>query len=70
MTGPRRLPTGWHATAPTARAEAGGERLVLDDEPQPGPGVRLNRAQRRAAARALRKAAASTVGLPRPGAGR
>lgn len=52
MTGPSRLPAGWHATTPRQRAVT-TERVVADDAPDPASPA--NRAQRRAAARALRR---------------
>lgn len=51
MTGPSRLPAGWHATTPRLRAVT-TERVVADDAPDPAPPT--NRAERRIAARALR----------------
>lgn len=54
MTGPSRLPHGWHGREPRAQQTTNGEQLVADDAPDPEP--QPNRAARRAAARALRKA--------------
>lgn len=53
MTGPRRLPAGWHAAPPELRATDPVERVVDDDAPDPAPA--LNRADRRRLARALKK---------------
>lgn len=53
MTGPSRLPAGWHARTPLLRVTATDERVVEDDAPDPEP--LPSRAARRAAARALRK---------------
>ncbi|EFE74546.1 hypothetical protein P376_5547 [Streptomyces sp. HCCB10043] len=53
MTGPSRLPHGWHAREPRAQAVTTGEAVIEDDAPDPEP--LPNRAARRAAARALRK---------------
>ncbi|MFE5895854.1 hypothetical protein ACFQ67_00235 [Streptomyces sp. NPDC056488] len=54
VTGPntRHLPKGWHDAGPTLATLTTQERVVLDEEP-PGPERRLNRAERRAATRAL-----------------
>ncbi|MFF9690260.1 hypothetical protein [Streptomyces sp. NPDC014623] len=53
MTGPSRLPHGWHAREPRVQATSTGEQIVADDAPDPAPPP--NRAARRATARALRK---------------
>lgn len=53
MTGPSRLPHGWHAREPRLQATNTAEVVVEDDAPDPEPPP--NRAARRAAARALRK---------------
>lgn len=53
MTGPSRLPHGWHAREPRVQAVTNGEQIVADDAPAAEP--TLNRAARRAAARALRR---------------
>lgn len=53
MTGPSRLPHGWHGRGPRAQVGPPGEVVVEDDAPDPAP--LPNRAARRAAARALRK---------------
>nr|WP_202435737.1 hypothetical protein [Streptomyces sp. SID7834] len=53
MTGPSRLPHGWHARDPRVQVITNGERVVADDSPDPEP--LQSRAARRAAARALRK---------------
>ncbi|WP_239119833.1 hypothetical protein [Streptomyces cyaneofuscatus] len=53
MTGPTRLPHGYHARDPRVIIiSTTDEHVVLDDEPEPAP--RPNRAARRAAARARR----------------
>lgn len=54
MTGPRRLPNGWHAAGPRVQATSTGEHHIDDDAPDPDP--LPNRAARRAAQRALRRA--------------
>ncbi|MFI5809012.1 hypothetical protein [Streptomyces sp. NPDC051561] len=53
MTGPRRLPSGWHAREQLVQVVVTDEQLVEDDAPDPEPPP--NRAERRAAARALKK---------------
>lgn len=53
MTGPSRLPHGWHGREPRTQAPLTGEQLVADDAPDPEPA--RNREERRAVARALRK---------------
>ncbi|MER5675800.1 hypothetical protein ABT081_02530 [Streptomyces sp. NPDC002238] len=53
MTGPSRLPHGWHAREPRTQVTAPTEQIVADDAPDPEPPP--NRAARRAAARALRR---------------
>ena len=54
MTGPSRLPHGYHAREPRVIViSTTDEHVVLDDEPVPAP--RPNRAARRAAARARKK---------------
>jgi hypothetical protein len=53
MTGPSRLPHGWHAREPRVQVTTTTEQIVADDAPDPEPP--RNRAERRAAARALRK---------------
>lgn len=53
MTGPSRLPHGWHAREPRVQATTNGEQIVADDAPDPAPA--RNREERRAARRALRK---------------
>lgn len=53
MTGPTRLPHGWHGREPRVHAPSNGERVVDDDAPDPEPPP--NRERRRAAARTLRK---------------
>lgn len=50
MTGPRRLPHGWHDSGPRIQAINTGEQVVPDDAPDPDP--LPNRAARRAARRA------------------
>ncbi|RPK76379.1 hypothetical protein EES45_23085 [Streptomyces sp. ADI97-07] len=54
MTGPSRLPHGWHAREPRVQVTTTTEQIVTDHAPDPAP--LPNRAARRAAARALRKA--------------
>lgn len=53
MTGPRRLPYGWHAAGPRVQAASTGEQLIADNAPDPDP--LPNRAARRAAQRAVRR---------------
>ncbi|MFD3517741.1 hypothetical protein [Streptomyces sp. NPDC058657] len=53
MTGPSRLPAGWHARTPQLWVSTTDERVVEDDAPEPEPPP--NRAARRAAARALKR---------------
>ncbi|MFW3473627.1 hypothetical protein ACN24M_20395 [Streptomyces microflavus] len=54
MTGPSRLPHGYHARNPhLIVVSTTDEHVVLNDEPTPAP--RPNRATRRAAARARRR---------------
>jgi hypothetical protein len=53
MTGPSRLPHGWHAREPRAQVLGTVEQVVDDDAPDPAPA--RNRSDRRAAARALKK---------------
>lgn len=53
MTGPSKLPAGWHARSPLYQALTTDERVVEDDAPDP---VEPNRAARRTAARAMRRA--------------
>lgn len=53
MTGPSRLPHGWHGRDPRAQVGPPREVVVEDDAPDPAP--LPNRAARRAAARTLRK---------------
>ncbi|MGC4946204.1 hypothetical protein ACLQ2N_08355 [Streptomyces sp. DT224] len=53
MTGPRRLPPGWHDPGPANQAPSLGEQYVDDDAPDPAPPP--NRAARRAYARTLKK---------------
>lgn len=47
MTGPRRLPPGWHAAGTRIQVVSTGEHVIPDDAPDPKP----NRATRRAARR-------------------
>ncbi|MEU9198870.1 hypothetical protein [Streptomyces sp. NPDC048332] len=50
MTGPRRLPHGWHDPGPRVQVIYTGEQVIADDAPDPEP--LPNRAARRAARRA------------------
>lgn len=53
MTGPSRVPAGWHARTPRVQVITTVEQVVEDDAPAPEP--QPNRAARRAAARALKR---------------